>query len=328
VACQDCDWPGEGSKCLDNPICLIALLAVLILAAVAAWLSLDAVPPLNTGIRYNHFSKSADTSRTYGPGRYFVGPFCKFLLFPSDTQNIEFLHSTGLATEGQRYDPLHTRTKDGLGLHLQVSLQYQLQTAKLGRLYEKFNLQYQDVYVSTVRDTLIRAASEFSAQQLWKERPHFGNHMQAMVNQALQGLYAECWGLQLLLVDLPDSFEYTITQTQVQNQLMRTKEMEQVTRTIEAETGTIQSDYAKQEQVILADGHANYTVTTKEAHAHAQQNRIDNEAGVMHNISFELGFIGEDLVYYQRYGALDDLEDSRLFYGFGGAAPMLVSSSP
>lgn len=48
----------------------------------------------------------------------------------------------------------------------------------IGRLYSEFNLNYEQVFTSSVRDILIKAASEYEAADLWKKRGHFGNIMQ------------------------------------------------------------------------------------------------------------------------------------------------------
>merc|ERR1719245_1684418 len=130
-----------------NPQVPMGLIAGLIFLIIFGWLgcaSLGGVPPLYLGIKYNHFSKAADTSIVYEPGRYLIGPFNKFLLFPATTRTIEFsTPSTLPEQDGLRFPPLHTRTKDGLALHLQISLQYMLNKEQLGKLYNEFNQNYE-----------------------------------------------------------------------------------------------------------------------------------------------------------------------------------------
>merc|ERR1711908_157214 len=110
-----------------------------------------------------------------------------------------------------------------------------------------------------------------------------------MVNKALQRTFAECWGLQLLLIDLPPSFETSIVSTQVRKQTVRSQRMTKESTRIHAETEVIKAGYDKQVRVIMAEGHANYTFITKQAQAHAQQLRIDTEAQVLANVSSDLG---------------------------------------
>mmetsp|Transcript_26202 Transcript_26202/g.75150 ORF Transcript_26202/g.75150 Transcript_26202/m.75150 type:complete len:343 (-) Transcript_26202:198-1226(-) len=316
----------EGCDCdpVDNPGLLAGALGCLLLIGVVAVMSLGTVPPLSMGIRYNGFTKAADTGTVYGPGRYFLGPFNKFMLFPSTAQTVQFSDEMGLPSTGARYEALHTRTKDGLGLHLQVSLQYRLAKDTLGDLYSEFNMNYEPVITSSVRDTLIRAASEYEATQLWEDREQFGDRMQQMVNRELKKAYAECWGLQLMLIDLPDVFEHRIVVTQIQKQNMLIKEQEQLSTQIRAQTSVIEAEFNKQVRIIMADGQANYTVTTREAHAEAMQNKIDAESEILGSLKSSLELLPEDLVLYQRYGALDDLEDASLLFGFSGPSSVLL----
>lgn len=301
---------------------------VTVLVACVAFLvtSLGAVPPLHLGIKYSTFTKAADMNQIFGPGLYMTGPFNNFILFPSDVRNIEFSNIDRIETAGLRYAPLHTRTKEGLGLHLQVSLQYRLIPQNISSLYSEFNQNYEQVFVSSVRDVLIKAASEYEATQLWEERDIFSQKMQQMVDHELRKTYAECWGLQLMVIDLPDGFEQSIVQTQVQKQMLFIREQQQVSTKIRAETSVIKAEYDRKVKVLMADGHANYTVVTKEAQANAERRKIQMESEALAIVKKSLHLSPEGLVRYQQYGALDDLNQASLMYGFGPDQALLKPS--
>jgi regulator of protease activity HflC (stomatin/prohibitin superfamily) len=293
-------------------------LICLVIASLVSMVSNQAVPPLFWGIKYNQFSKGADTGMIYAPGRYFIGPFSNFILFPSTVQTIEFSNEPRIPISGKRYEALHTRTKEGLGLHLQVSLQYRLRQKTLGKLYNEFNQNYEQVFISSVRDMLIKSASEYEATHLWQQREAFGAKMQELVNNELQDTYAECWGLQLWVIDLPDKFEHSIVQTQVQKQMMLIREQEQKFTKIRAETTVIEAEYDRAVKVLLAQGHANYTITTKSAHAYAQKHVLDAHSEIAVSLKQTLGFDGSSLVKFQKYDAVGDLGGSNIYHGFGG----------
>lgn len=156
-------------------------LTFLILIGLCLFLWLDdvillgifvAVPPLNYGLKYDDFWKSADTQTVHEPGRYFLGLFRRFLLFPSNVQTLEFVDAStvGISQSGTRLEPLHVRTRDGVAVFLQVSLQYQLMKHELGNLYMQFNMDYEQVYSSIVRDIVVRAVAQYEAVELWEER--------------------------------------------------------------------------------------------------------------------------------------------------------------
>jgi len=296
---------------------LIIGVILAVLSAFGAAACLGAVPPLHLGIRYSTFSKAADLADVYHPGLYIIGPFNNFILFPSDVQHIEFTNIERIKSAGLRYAPLHTRTKEGLGLHLQVSLQYRLIPENISALYSEFNQNYEQVFVSSVRDVLIKAASEYEATQLWEERDLFSQKMQKMADKELRKTYAECWGLQLMVIDLPNGFETSIVQTQVQKQMMFIREQQQASTQIRAQTSVIQAEFDRKVKVILADGQANYTITTKEAQANAEKQKIQTESEALRSIRQRLSIDPAGLIRYQQYGALEDLEEAVVMFGFG-----------
>ncbi|CAK9118385.1 unnamed protein product [Durusdinium trenchii] len=288
-----------------------------------------------------------------------------------EVRHIEFSNIDRIKAAGLRYAPLHTRTKEGLGLHLQVSLQYRLIPQNLSALYSEFNQNYEQVFVSSVRDVLIKAASEYEAvskelefwipelvigevihqwpewavltsslatvisaedeseevseyyeeweeaAQLWEERDLFSQKMcLAQTLTVIDG--------QLMIIDLPDGFEHSIVQTQVQKQMMFIREQQQVSTKIRAETSVIKArGPPSKSQVLMADGHANYTVVTKEASATAERRKIDVESEALTIIKNSLHLSPQGLVLYQQYGALDDLEEASLMYGFGAQQTLL-----
>lgn len=307
-----------------NPGALGAAAACLITVAILAACSIGAVPPLNYGIRYNFFNKYADTSTVYSSGRYFIGPWNTFLLFPASVQTVEFTGERRLWQSGVRYPALHTRTKEGLALHLQVSLQYKLTQHRLGQLYAEFNTAYEQMFISTIRDTLIRVAADYEAYQLWSARGKVGAKMQSMVHQALQRTYAECWGLQLMVIELPTQFDDSIVLTQVQKQAVTTSQYQQTAAQIRARTLVIAAEYGRKVTVIMAGGKANYTLVTKTAKALARQKTLGTESDVFHNIKDLLNLSPENLVVYQQYSAVQMQPNATLFYGFDEGTSMMM----
>lgn len=317
--------PGLLDNPVENPVVLGSAACCLIFTAVFAAFSLGAVPPLTYGIRYNLFNKQADTENVMGPGRYFIGPWNTFLLFPASVQTIEFTSEPRLSASGLRFPALHSRTKEGLALHLQVSLQYQLKFDQVGQLYNEFNNNYENMFTSTIRDTLIRAASDYEAYQLWEERAAVGERMQHMVDTALKRTYADCWGLQLMIIELPDLFEKSIVRTQVAKQQISTQEFAQAATLVRAHTSVIQAQFDKRVTVIKAHGHANYTFITKKAAAEARFNTLGIEGKIIESIKNKLQLNGAELIQYQRFSAVQYLQNASVLYGFDENTNVLMA---
>jgi len=327
---QQYNRPGESNILdgppMENPIVLGSGAGCLVCTAIFAAFSLGAVPPLHYGIMYNVFNKQANIDDTKGPGRYFILPWNTFLLFPADVQTIEFTGEPRLEASGLRFPALHTRTKEGLALHLQVSLQYQLDADKVGYLYREFNKNYEQMFTSTIRDTLIRAASQYEAFQLWEERENVGIRMQEMVGAALNRTYATCWGLQLMVIELPNLFESSIVKTQVQKQKVATRRYEQEATRVRAVTSVIAAEFDKKVTVIKAGGKANYTLATKEAQARARSRTLNVEGNILKGIKDNLRLSPQELIRYQQFSSLQALENASLYYGFQDNTQILITA--
>lgn len=318
---------GCPSDPVENPLVLGSAAMCLVFTAIFAAFSLGAVPPLQYGIRYNIFNKGADIDNVYGPGRHFIGPWNTFLLFPASVQTIEFTSEPRLAASGLRFPALHSRTKEGLALHLQVSLQYQLKFDQVGYLYKEFNKNYEQMFTSVIRDTLIRAASDYEAYQLWEERSAVGERMQSMVDRALKRTYADCWGLQLMIIELPDKFEESIVNTQVSKQNVSTREFQQEATQVRAYTTVIAAEFDRKVKVIKAFGMANFTYITKAAKAKARSNTLGVEGKIIKLIKDDLGLSGADLIDYQRFTAVQVLENASVMYGFDENTQVLMTQN-
>lgn len=77
----------------------------------------------------------------------------------------------------------------------------------------------------------------------------------------------------------------------------------------------------------MAEGLANYTITTRSAMAEAQQSRIAIESQVFGSLREKLGLSPDLLVRYSQYGAMDDVPDASVVYGFAGRASVVLGSS-
>jgi len=232
--------------------------SVLGFAAILLLFSFGAVEQNEYGLVYNWITKLID-DKVYHGGTHFIGFWNNFIRFPAIVQTVEFSQRVGFKNLNM---PLHTRTKEGLALHLSIAFQYKLQPDHIPELYTMTNVDYESVYIRIARDELLEAASEYEAPQYRVSRHEIGEHMKRLVSAKLKETYAELWGLQLLQIELPDRYEDSITITQVQQQIARTRGQEQVAATIRADTGVMNADFSRKIQVVKAQADANYTVTT------------------------------------------------------------------
>lgn len=272
---------------------------------IAFLFSIDAVEQNEYGLKFNWVTKSLSHDVYHG-GTHLVGFWNKFLVFPATVQTIEFSERPGQNTAKM----LHTRTKEGLGLHLSISFQYKLDPERLPDLFAVTNMDYESLYVRIARDQLLEAASGFEGPQYWQQRQDIGNQMRELIGKTLKKNYASLWGLQLQVIDLPDRYEASITKTQVQQQIIKTRINEQAAASIRADTDVLQAEFARQIQVVVAGAMANYTAKTKVAKAEASKRKIKAEADALKYIRKKLGLSPADLIRYQQLQSYSTLENA------------------
>mmetsp|Transcript_14276 Transcript_14276/g.42565 ORF Transcript_14276/g.42565 Transcript_14276/m.42565 type:complete len:373 (+) Transcript_14276:81-1199(+) len=280
-------------------------LAVGVAAAIGVVLfltliSIDAVEQTQYGLVFNWVTKSFK-EEVYHGGTHFIGFWNKFVVFPATIQTIEF----GNRRPGQ--EMLHTRTKEGLGLHLGISFQYLLDPERLHELYSLTNVNYEMLFTRVARDQLLEAASEYEGPQYWLERQRIGDHMRGLVNTELHKHCAALWGLQLLDIDLPDRYEESITLTQVQQQMMKTRRNEQEAARIRADTEVLTADFARLILVTQSGAQANFTLKTLSAKAEAARKKITMEAETLGYVRQKLKLSPIHAVEYQELAAYNDL---------------------
>lgn len=299
------------------------VLSVLLLATFLYY-SINPVPPQHLGLSYSVFSRICRVDHVYPNGRHFIGPLSRFILFPTTLQTVEFMSDPRVWPLGQREMPVHTRTQDGLAVTMELSLQYQLIPAEIGVMYAEFNVNFQQVLIATVRDTVIGVTGSFSAKDMWISRKHFHHRMLAATCQALRRIHVRCWGLQLYYLDLPDSYENSILAAELQRQALSTAAFTQLESQIHARTEVIVSALTRIATVTIATAKANKSFAIGTAQAYARQNRIATESRTLGRIRSEIGLATHELVEYQRYASLFDMDNSSMLFGFPGEATLMV----
>jgi regulator of protease activity HflC (stomatin/prohibitin superfamily) len=226
------------------------ILVLIIVIILLLLVSLDSLEPLEVGITYNKITKNIGTE-TYESGRYLIGPFKSFLVYPANLVTIEFSDSKSATSE-----PLQTRTGEGLGLTLYISYQFQINKSDITKLYNLANINYHGTYVRISRDIILKVAGMYNATNYWTDRQKIGEHMRVALDQELQKAFARCISLQVLRIDLPKSYEDSIVATQVEVQKTNMRKFEQTAELIRQNISVIVSESEQKIRVTNATGNA------------------------------------------------------------------------
>mmetsp|Transcript_28769 Transcript_28769/g.90618 ORF Transcript_28769/g.90618 Transcript_28769/m.90618 type:complete len:384 (+) Transcript_28769:124-1275(+) len=305
---------------------LVGSVAVGVFLAVALVLvltSLKQVDQNEYGLVFNWMTKQIGNEVHHG-GLHFIGFWNTFVTFPATVRTIEFSDRQHIRTS----TALHTRTKEGLALELSVSFQYTLHPDGIPALYALTNVGYESLYVRIARDQLLEVASDYEGPQYWVKRKEIGDQMREKVNSQLQGSHASLWDLELLRIDLPDQYEASITKTQVQQQMVKTRQNEQLAAGIRADTEIMRAEYERRIRVVEAGADANYTFVTELADGKAAKRRIAAEAEALRYIRNKLALSTAGAVEYQQLGAYAGLVNATVLANVGAATPVISAVSP
>jgi len=198
--------------------CITITLSVALATSLIA-MSFGSVEPTEYAIKYNVISKNVDHENIYEGGLQWIGLFNNFVTYPRIHTSIEFSDNQEAQTK-----PLQSRTFEGLELTLHFAFQYALIKEDLPKLYRLTEDTYEELFEKIARNVILLQAGEYTAPQYWQNRSYVAEEMRKSLDEMLQQAYARCTGFMMLRIDLPDSYENAIVDTQVVNQQISTQQ--------------------------------------------------------------------------------------------------------
>lgn len=198
----------------------------------------------------------------YTAGLYWLGIGHSFLKFPSTVQTIEFSHEH--QADGQ---PLRSRTNDGLEVALEVSFQYQLNSNNLTKLYNKYGMNYNPIFVNMAMDLITEMATKYSATEFFSNRTTIGVDMEHGLRLEFDAkAFSDVPFYQLRAVTLPQEFENAIQDTEVKKQDIQTATAEKDNQEVQMETKVLQAKQQAQAIALAANATAQSTILNMDAY--------------------------------------------------------------
>lgn len=122
--------------------------------------------------------------------------------------------------------------------------------------------------------------------------------MKDLIDQEFKKAHATCKGLQLIKIQLPDSYEDAIVQTQVEVQRKRMKELEQEAMLKRGQIKVLESESNSKIAVINSEGNADAYYTVALAKAEGAKSWLSKEAEVYALGKEKLGLNSDELLEY------------------------------
>jgi len=228
-------------------------------------LTMATLEPIEYGLEYSWFSQTVKDNRgmAFTAGRYILGPASGFIKFPSVVETVQF--STELAPDVQHHPPIKSRTRDGLAVELECSMQWQLMPQNVLKLYETFDNNYPAVFAEVAKTVLMTEATKHSSQSFFQNRTVIAPMIELELRKVFQfKLLSNMPFFQLRNVVLPRQFEDSIRETQMLRQEVLVVEAQRQRLAVEWETELLKAQQhvmvrinqarAKAEQIVLNAG--------------------------------------------------------------------------
>mmetsp|Transcript_46802 Transcript_46802/g.54245 ORF Transcript_46802/g.54245 Transcript_46802/m.54245 type:complete len:309 (-) Transcript_46802:187-1113(-) len=283
----------------------VAFIGILLFA-----ISWGAVEPTEWGLKYNSISKNIDNSTVYDGGRYILGVFTSFVHFPRTLQTIEFSSSPKANAP-----PLRTRTGEGLALGLHIAFQYELIQDQIPALYTLANIYYEQTFVRIARDVILQTAGAYNAPQYWMNRTAIAHEMKKNLDDDLQAAHARCRYLQIIQIELPETYESSIVDTQIEQQNTQIKRFEQEATLIRKQIDILRSEADQNITITNATAQADAYSIRQSAEAQVNQATIKAEKSAYMDVEKLLKLTPEQLSQYIFFNSLQE-KNAKMFVGF------------
>ena len=170
----------------------------------------------------------------------------------------------------------------------------------------------------------MQEAGNYEAPQYWKNRTEIGKRMEDLLDLWLKQAHARCEGLQLLTIGLPDSYEESIVDTQVEVQKTNMKEFEQKAAVIEQERDILLAERSYNISMIEAKAHADAFLTLELYKAEAERRTLEVEADMYSKAMQDLELTQQQFNEYLKLKVLGSHTNATVLIGLQ-QAPLLLN---
>jgi len=313
--------PMPASHCARHRACYSGCTGVsLITLIIVISSSFDTLEPTEFGLLRNGITGVVDMSTVYVNGRYMVGPSQRFIRFPANFVTLSFGNSS---VDNQKQirartgaDTSEATSSGGQPVGLSVAFQFQFSKSQVPNVYQTFGENWEGPYLRFAQQALTNVAQTFTPRAFWTQRRAVQAAMLRAVNASLvaQG-HVSVRELQLRAVGFQSSYEQTITDIQLQEQLRVTKSYQlEVTRVVK-EVDLLQSETDASVLEINASAAREKAVIEGEAFAQALQIEQAARATMYAKLRAHLGWSAEHFLQYIKMKALNAQPQSNVVVG-------------
>jgi regulator of protease activity HflC (stomatin/prohibitin superfamily) len=193
-------------------ICSILSLTILI-AIILTACSISVLSYNEVGLNYSNWFKTVQ-DKTYEHGIHVIGLGHSFQRYDIKLNTIEFSNAPDATLP-----MIKCRTKDGLELDLEASLQYRVDPNNIFKIYTSYGTQEKEILNRVVVDSISDTSVQFTSNDFFVNRSIIQHKMQEDLKERVSSsTWHEVVFFQLRSLNLPDELELEIQNTEVKGQ--------------------------------------------------------------------------------------------------------------
>eukprot|EP00761_Pharyngomonas_kirbyi_P014367 gb/GECH01014397.1/.p1 GENE.gb/GECH01014397.1/~~gb/GECH01014397.1/.p1 ORF type:complete len:314 (+),score=57.01 gb/GECH01014397.1/:1-942(+) len=283
----------------------ILLCIGILLTVILVPISIHTVRYDQYGLDHNKITRKVDLSRIYNPGRYTLGVGHKFIHIPQVVLTIDYSFNTQL-------EPVYARTKDGLTIDLDVSLQYRIERDKIISVFKNFAGGYKSIVDQIARNAIRNTASRYDAIDFFEVRQNIAPTMKIDLQESLNAVDITVVYLQLRGVNLPDQYEDIIESKEIERQRIELTSFEQQTALVNANTSILVASRTATKVKIDAEANAEATRIRARGDAYEVAQEVDALATGLEALQLSTNMSVDDLISYSWFESIQNNPKSSL----------------
>lgn len=287
---------------LCSIISLTILVAVILIACSFSVLNYNEV-----GLNYSTWFKVIE-NKTYEHGIHFIGLGHAFHRYEVSLTTIEFS-----GDKGATLPVIKCRTRDGLELDLEISLQYKVQSSNVYEIYTTYGENEKTILNRVILDVISDTSTLYSSNDFFTLRAIIQNKMKTdLQEQVLAKTFHEVVFFQLRSLNLPDAFENEIKNTEVKGQDINTANAELLRDTVMFQTSVKVANLAVNATVETAYGEGNKTVYQAQAEASTISEVIQAQSIAYKGMKANLTFDNDQIMKYLQNSLIKDYQVGKI----------------
>jgi len=153
---------------------LLSFLGILVL--FFSFSTFKVLQPGERGVVFRPWSSGLDKDHILGEGMQIISPWNKLITYDIREQTIEFQNgnSNGTYSDGSSatsYGVLDVLDKNGLSIHVEVTVRFALQSDKIGNIHEQFGFFYvEKLVIPEIRSAVRKVMGQYNAEEIYSTK--------------------------------------------------------------------------------------------------------------------------------------------------------------